>query len=144
MCTFPECKDSNKTYRTRLRFINHEMEEHPGRWDHPFAVQDCHETFQDPIARFQHMETHSLSLKAVAQELTLNPVKHFDYLFCGKRIQAAKLNLARHLGRHMEKISFAVVTKTYEDWGSYEDSSHVDSFDSTPGCYRHRRKRPSK
>jgi hypothetical protein len=29
----------------------------------------------------------------------------------------------RHVGRHMEEISFAVVTKPYEDWDFYDGSS---------------------
>jgi hypothetical protein len=31
--------------------------------------------------------------------------------------------LGRHIGRHMEEISFAVVTKPYEDWDFYDGSS---------------------
>jgi hypothetical protein len=32
--------------------------------------------------------------------------------------------LDRHVGRHMEEISFAVVTKPYEDWDFYDGSSY--------------------
>lgn len=29
----------------------------------------------------------------------------------------------RHIGLHMEEISFAVITKPYEDWDFYDGSS---------------------
>lgn len=36
--------------------------------------------------------------------------------------------LGRHLGRHMEEISFAVVMKPYEEWKFYDDTvSRVSS-----------------
>jgi len=132
MCTFPECKDSDKTYRTRLRFVNHELKEHRGRWIYHCAIKDCHETFNDLRARINHIKTHPLGPVRSTPEVMANPVEGSDCLFCGKRIEAGKLNLARHLGRHMEEISFAVITKTYEDWESYEHSSHADSLDSPP------------
>jgi Fungal Zn(2)-Cys(6) binuclear cluster domain len=34
-----------------------------------------------------------------------------------------------HLGRHMEEIAFAVVTKPYDDWEFYSDSSHSVPLD---------------
>ena len=37
--------------------------------------------------------------------------------FCGVRMDDRdELNAAKHLGRHMEKIAFAVVTTPYEYW----------------------------
>lgn len=30
---------------------------------------------------------------------------------------------SRHIARHMEDISFSVVTKSYEDWDFYDGSS---------------------
>ena len=33
---------------------------------------------------------------------------------------------ARHIGRHMEEVAFSVLTKPYEDWDFYSDSSVAD------------------
>lgn len=108
------------------------MKEHRGRWIYRCAVEDCHETFKDLRARLQHIKSHQLEPITSIHEVMPNPVERSDCIFCGNWIGAGKLKLARHLGRHMEEISFAVVTKTYEDWESYEDSSHADSLNSQP------------
>ena len=43
--------------------------------------------------------------------------------FCGERMDRGELARGKHLGRHMEEIAFAVVTKPYEDWDFYSTSS---------------------
>ena len=43
--------------------------------------------------------------------------------FCGERMDRGELTRGKHLGRHMEEIAFAVVTKPYEDWDFYSTSS---------------------
>jgi hypothetical protein len=39
----------------------------------------------------------------------------------------------RHLGRHMEDISYTVVTKPYEDWEFYNDINSSESEHAQPG-----------
>jgi hypothetical protein len=48
-------------------------------------------------------------------------------LFCSEQISPGKQNLARHVGQHMEEISFAVVTKPYDNWKFYDDTSSAKS-----------------
>jgi hypothetical protein len=42
--------------------------------------------------------------------------------FCQEEIAPGKVMLGRHLGRHMEEISFAVVMRPYEEWKFYDDT----------------------
>jgi len=42
-------------------------------------------------------------------------------LFCGARLDVG--TYPRHVGRHMEEISFMVLPKPYEEWSFYTDSS---------------------
>ena len=49
---------------------------------------------------------------------------HIACLFCGDVLyEAERDKYAGHVGRHMEEIAFAVVTKPYEAWDFYSDSS---------------------
>ena len=41
-----------------------------------------------------------------------------ECIFCGENVGYLS---ARHIGRHMEEIAFAVVAKPYEDWEFYSD-----------------------
>ena len=43
--------------------------------------------------------------------------------FCQESILPGKVPLQRHFGRHLEEIAFAVITKPYEEWKLYDDSS---------------------
>ena len=52
-------------------------------------------------------------------------------LFCNEALSAShredsKLH-AWHLGRHMEEVAFGVLTKPYEEWDFYYDSSQHSS-----------------
>ena len=44
-------------------------------------------------------------------------------LFCGEDIGLNRTNRGRHIGRHMEEIAFAIVTKPYEEWEFYSEPS---------------------
>ena len=51
-------------------------------------------------------------------------------LFCGEVLsEAGGHEYARHIGRHMEEIAFAVVRKPYEDWEFYSDCSGKSNKD---------------
>ena len=43
--------------------------------------------------------------------------------FCNEDIGFDLIERVRHIGRHMEEIAFAIVTKPYEEWDFYSDSS---------------------
>ena len=72
----------------------------------------------------------------------LNRLVNFDKdgitcLFCEEVLSEARRDeYARHVGCHMEEIAFAVVTKPYEDWDFYSDSSgkslKFEDVDFTP------------
>src|SRR2546430_7788147 len=48
--------------------------------------------------------------------------------FCGQNVAGSRNALMQHLGRHMEEVSFAVVTKPYEKWQrSEEHTSELQS-----------------
>lgn len=47
--------------------------------------------------------------------------------FCGQEIAESRNALMQHLGRHLEEISFAVVSRPYEEWQFYEDSVSAKS-----------------
>lgn len=44
-------------------------------------------------------------------------------LFCAEDIGLNRTNRGRHIGRHMEEIAFAIVTKPYEEWEFYSEPS---------------------
>ena len=52
--------------------------------------------------------------------------------FCGETLQNSATERGRHIGRHMEEIAFAVVTKPYEAWEFYSDSTSDSSLGDHP------------
>ena len=44
-------------------------------------------------------------------------------LFCGENDLPTEISRRRHVERHMEEVAFAVVSKSYEEWEFYSDSS---------------------
>lgn len=44
-------------------------------------------------------------------------------VFCNEDIGFDPTKRVRHIGRHMEEIAFAIVTKPYEEWDFYSSSS---------------------
>lgn len=44
-------------------------------------------------------------------------------LFCGVQTRIGGDSRARHLGRHMEEISFALIGTPYKEWDFYSDRS---------------------
>ena len=44
-------------------------------------------------------------------------------LFCGENNLYVEDSRRRHIERHMEEVAFAVVSKPYEEWDFYSDSS---------------------
>ena len=57
--------------------------------------------------------------------MVLDPNKNVDpkCLFCNEDIGFDRTERGRHVGRHMEEIAFAIVTKPYEEWDFYTASS---------------------
>ena len=62
----------------------------------------------------------------------MGPVKvHEDTkcLFCGENNLSMEGSRRRHIERHMEEVAFAIVSKPYEEWDFYSDSSSAHPSD---------------
>ena len=46
-----------------------------------------------------------------------------ECLFCGQDKLHVEGSRRRHIERHMEEVAFAIVSKPYEEWDFYSDSS---------------------
>ncbi len=102
VCTFPNCENADQTYESRKSFISHEIAKHRG-----------FDTWNVPTERI-YQRTIPLS----------------DCPFCGEAIGGAR-SLKCHLGKHLEEVAFAVVTRPYEEWEFYSDSSSSKSARQT-------------
>ena len=52
-------------------------------------------------------------------------------LFCGERTRAGD-DRSQHVGRDMEEIAFSVVSKPYDEWSFYSDSSSAEILRNVP------------
>lgn len=91
------------------------------------TLPDCpvaRKTYTSPSAFLDHEnQGHEVQSGSLHQDEII------ACLFCGEPLKKAETaKRARHIGRHMEEIAFSVVTKPYEEWEFYSDSS--DKSDS--------------
>ena len=135
ICTFEDCKEFDKAFDTQRAFIQHEIKKHRSTkfWDCPSSI--CPRRFPDKDSLLDHVilkHWGQLNGKARAQhafELEYDPAIE-DVLcpFCQEKIKpGGRRVIARHLGQHMERISFAVVTRPYASWKFYDDTASEDS-----------------
>ena len=90
---------ANDSFASRPEFLCHEIVMHG--LDQRFKLKGCVSAFEQKV--------HGDGIAC---------------LFCGEALsEAGRHKYARHVGRHMEEIAFAVVTKPYEDWEFYSDCS---------------------
>ena len=74
------------------------------------------------------LESYASTVKPESEEIMQED--DIACLFCREILSKAKRDeRARHVGRHMEEIAFSVVTKPYEDWEFYTDSSGMSNKD---------------
>ena len=93
ICTHRVCPQAKTQYGSRINFVDHELQKHEG------------------ASLYEEM-THTSQLNAASCS------------FCQEKFPRSDVSQsARHLGRHMEEIAFAVVPKAYEEWEFYSDSS---------------------
>ena len=95
---------ANESFASRIEFLGHEMVMHGlegrSRIVGP-GLNGCVSPFE------RHVQKNCIAC-----------------LFCGEVLpEPPEAEYARHVGRHMEEIAFAVVTKPYEDWEFYSDCS---------------------
>ncbi|KAF8248009.1 hypothetical protein K440DRAFT_627729 [Wilcoxina mikolae CBS 423.85] len=110
MCTFPDCPSPYETYSLQSDFLRHEIQIH---------LRSCHDVGVGGSGGFE-----SLSRMGLEREELKGPSR---CPFCTEGLPVEKLELGRHLGRHMEEIAFAVVSKPYEEWKFYDDSASEKS-----------------
>ena len=101
VCTARECDHATKSFPSLNRYLTHEIE--------------AHELY--PLER-----SSDQTIKSKKQESIV-------CIFCGDHTEAGKVDNARgrHVGRHMEEITFTVVPKAYEEWEFYSESSSANS-----------------
>ena len=96
VCTFRDCDLADEQYLSKGEWLRHEYLNH--------------------IPKFEVGQSRAGKKPDQPSELLLCP-------FCGEKTDRGEVARVKHLGRHMEEIAFAVVTKSYEDWDFYSDSS---------------------
>lgn len=87
-----------------------------------------HELGRDFEITAHELESYASTAKPESQKTTQKD--DIACLFCREILSNAKrIERARHVGRHMEEIAFSVVTKPYEDWDFYTNSSGKSNKD---------------
>ena len=134
MCTSSECKDPMKTYWTLRDFIRHMTKEDLDYSEDIWrcVVTDCHRLFSDRSSLIRHIENHTnidwFQIHDIINSIKDPNVKDFICPFCQQTVDRRKTRLSRHLARHMEEISYAVVTRPYSGWKFYDESSSGGSI----------------
>lgn len=114
LCTYPECATADQSYASRAALLYHEVMVH--EQEREFAV----------VAH----ELPSIASIVKPESEKINQGDYIACLFCRASLSKPKGDeRAQHVGRHMEEIAFSVVTKPYEDWDFYTDSSGKSNKD---------------
>ena len=96
ICTFPNCDGTPQTFPSFRQSLSHEILQHE-------------------TTEYEEMvSTYSKFMTYIREKRRASVVCHF----CGKHTIRGE----KHIGRHMEEVAFAVVTKPYEEWEVYSDS----------------------
>lgn len=137
MCTFEDCEESDEVFDTQKAFIKHEIEKHRSVqfWKCPSGI--CSNKYSDKdslldhviLNHWKHLDEEARAKHAF--ELQEDPaIENVQCPFCQEKIKpGGRRTLARHLGQHMEKISFAAVTKPYAGWKFYDETSSEGSHE---------------
>lgn len=108
VCTFPNCDLAHETFPSLNQYLVHEIRTHE-------------------LGGLEGAPSHdNIEGKAVIRKMRKASVV---CLFCGDRTEegSGHGSRGRHVGRHMEEIAFTVVSKGYEEWEFYSDSSSARS-----------------
>ena len=96
VCSFKDCDLADEQYLSKGEWLAHEFRNH--------------------IIEFQEEQLIAFKRPDQPSGLLLCP-------FCDEKTDRGTRARGDHLGRHMEEIAFAVVTKPYEEWDFYSTSS---------------------
>ena len=61
--------------------------------------------------------------KCADSTITTKSQENVTCIFCGEKTGTGDNSREAHIGRHMEEIAFSVVSKPYDEWEFYSDSS---------------------
>lgn len=100
VCTVKECISPNDSFASRAEYMNHKV-----------------------ICVGHSQLDHNVSEGLV----TSNAQGSNNCLFCGEETDTVKDGRSRHIERHMEEVAFMVVSRPYEEWDFYSDSSANES-----------------
>ncbi|OAL48501.1 ankyrin [Pyrenochaeta sp. DS3sAY3a] len=99
-----------------------------------YACSACPQTFSRKRDGRKHIyfdfeNCNGLSYKRGRKKIYVKQeiVERSNCPFCNQEIAESRNVLMQHLGRHLEEISFAVVSRPYEEWQFYEDSVSAKS-----------------
>jgi tetratricopeptide (TPR) repeat protein len=137
MCTFENCKHSEKLYVTRHDWIFHETQMHRRQW----ACRDCEVTFESRSTIEQHMrELHSgnftenqLPILLDLCERAVDLDEDTDCPLCEKTLPLSSLrgqeDLQGHLAWHLEQIALFVIAGDDSD----SETNDANSNQAMPG-----------
>ena len=123
ICTVEGCSNEHVQYPTRnamtlhiqkhMRQIHSPIYDEAGDKDNIPRIISGAQAFCDAVTNLPHPNLEEFFSGTQAAKC----------MFCKKMIPAGRSNYGRHVGEHMEKIAFAVLSRPYEEWEFYEDSS---------------------
>ncbi|KAF8253094.1 hypothetical protein K440DRAFT_657620 [Wilcoxina mikolae CBS 423.85] len=167
-CSFLLCPlPASHLFSSRTEWIDHEFAVHRTIFSW-VCIKDCGQEFEDPKIFREHLQSAHLGDNITDSELTdiikrcerRNPLPESQTTICPlcrEEIPETKRSIRRHLGRHMEEISLAVVppenyhvgleesseeeeTSASEDEEEEVDPSEADSFEAEPSTARQKTK----
>jgi len=167
-CSFLQCPlPASHLFSSRTEWIDHEFAVHRTIFSW-VCIKDCGKEFEDPKIFLEHLQSAHLSDKITDGELAdivkrcerRKPLPESQITMCPLcrvEIPETKRSIRRHLGRHMEEISLAVVptenynldweesseeeeTSASEDEGEEVGRSEDDSFEAAPSAARQKTK----
>ena len=155
VCTFLDCPLADTTFDSRKEFEFHEISEHyihmvkEGVLAKAAEVEEMSKNPPPPAARkskFRQMRemlhrmtsspkpeispSSSSSPGRKPHSFRLRPDRHafnIDCVFCGEELLFGCDALGGHVGRHMEEIAFAIVSRPHGVWDFYSEASSVGS-----------------
>ena len=117
------------TYGTLRDFLGHMVKEDPYYSEELYrcVVGECHRRFFKKFDLISHIKGHKnvdyLRVHDVIDSIKKPAGADISCPLCQETINRPQTRLSVHLGRHMEEISYAVVTRPYTSWKFYDESS---------------------
>jgi len=118
VCTSKSCIDPDQDFASRKSHLDHEaLCKESQLFGRPYKV---------PFHNGSQVIYGGNILYGNGRLSNSDAARSFACLFCGKEANTMEDCPSKHLWRHMEEIAFTVVSKPYEKWDFYSDSSAND------------------